>query len=521
MAYKVMIVDDEPRARKGISAMVGEDPSWEIVAMCKDGLEALECMENHRNLHLIITDIRMPNLEGIPFISAVRERNPSVEIIIISGFGEFEYARQALQLRVSHFILKPVIEEEFYSILASVKETIRIKNFQADSMDLLKYRDLIFAEAVDMGKTDKFLQLMSHSDSDSFDMVQFHLVVYQFDFNMIKQNHMPSFFQQLFRPYDIHPYIDSERLYCYKNCFVCLLIPKNQIRIDQLREFLFYSIQAISLEHNLLCTAGISELIQLNHIKTAFTDALILLKQEIYEEAEPSYVFDSDYTDNTLLSPYKWLQKMDNCISIQDFSIANDVLIAVLDEFSKHKPDYRTLQEWVNQIVGILKNQAAHYHISSKLFADIHNKLTTLIFYRKFSDIRRDLFTYLKEIVNVVERTSESKQKSRIEEIKFYLDHNYDRDISLNEIAEQFSFNPSYLSSFFKAETDINITDYLINLRIEHSKTFLTDTEMKINEISLKLGYNNTQYFHKIFKKMNGVTPTDYRKLYRSKTRLH
>jgi two-component system response regulator YesN len=512
MAFNVMIVDDEPRARKGISAMVSEDPAWEVVAMCKDGHEALECMEHHSNLHLIITDIRMPNLEGIPFISAIRERNSSVEIIIISGFGEFEYARQAMQLRVSNFILKPVNEDEFYSVLASVKETIRIKNFQADSIDLLKYRDLIFAEAIDLGKMDRFLQLMS----DSAETLELHLVVCQFDFTT-QQNHMSAFFQQLFSNYDIHPFFNSERMFCYKNSFVCLLIPKNQIQIDQLKEILFYTIQAISLENNLICTAGISGLDQLKNIESAFTRALILLKQEIYFEQDPIYVFDSDKAANTLASPYKWLQKMDNCISIQDFAVSNEVLNAILDEFSKHKPDYPTLQEWVNQIVGILKQQAVHYHISSKIFADIHNKLTSLIYYRRFSDIRRDLLAYLKEIVNVVERTSVSKQKNRMEEIKYFLNRNYDRDISLNEIAEQFGFNPSYLSSLFKTETDVNITDYLINLRIEHSKTFLTGTDMKINEISQKLGYNNTQYFHKIFKKMIGVTPADYRKLFHSK----
>jgi two-component system response regulator YesN len=512
MAYNVMIVDDEPRARKGISAMISEDPSWEVVAMCKDGHEALEYVDHHSNLHLIITDIRMPNLEGLPFISAVRERNSSVEIIIISGFGEFEYARQAMQFRVSNFILKPVIEDEFFSVLEKVKEKIRIKNFQADSVDLLKYRDLIFAEAVDMGKPDKFQQLMSGSAD-----TKFHLAVFQFDMDLTRQNHLPSLFQQLFSPYDIHPYIHSERMYCYKNSFVCLLIPKNQIHTDQLRDLLFHSIQDISLKHHLICTAGISTLDQIQDIANAFSHALVFLKQEIYFEESPQYVFASHTQMNTMTHPYKWLQKLDNCLSVQDFTVAAEVLNGILDDVSELKPDYPTLQEWVNQTVAILKKQALYYHISSKLFTAVHNKLTTLLYYRRFFDIRSDLLSYLTVIVNVVERTSASKQKNRMEEIKHYLDRNYDRDISLNELAEHFGFNPSYLSSLFKAETSINLTDYLSNLRIEHSKTFLTGTEMKINEISQKLGYTNTQYFHKIFKKMNGVTPADYRKLYRSK----
>jgi two-component system response regulator YesN len=516
MTYKAIVVDDEPRARKGIATMLeASDSSWEIVAFCKDGAEALEYVKSTPDLDLIITDIRMPKLEGIPLISSVRKINPGVEIIIISGFSEFQYAQQAIKLRVNNYILKPIVEEEFYSTIKKVTDILRIKKNQADSVDLIKYRNLIFTETVDLIKTDNLIQLFNASGS-SFD--SFHLLIFEFDSDWLKKNcdRLQFAVKNLFTCYDFKVLIDEAHIYCYKNTFLCFLISARNINLDQLKNAVQKTILEIFHKHKLSCSAGISFCEKAVDIPHAFACALSALKQNIYSNDNAVYVANFNNPTSQLSFPFRLMDKIDNSMSVLDFSAASELLNNILNVIYYMKPDYQTLQKWILQILEVIKKHATHYQVNPKLYSDFYDKLSTILYYRHFSSIRHDMEQLLASIVSVIEKTNETKQNKRVQKILFYLNENYTRDVSLDELSEKFGFNTSYISSLFKSETGINITDYLSNLRIDKAKDLLISTDMKINEIAHSLGYNNVNYFHRIFKKTIGITPIEYRRL-----RLH
>ena len=136
--YRIILVDDEEEVRKGIIKKINwETLGFEVVGDAENGQDALEKIEQLEP-DVIMTDIRMPYMDGLELIAKIRQKYPSMKVLIFSGYDDFEYAQQAIKLNVTEYILKPVNVEELTEILTRVRENLDKEIEQRRNLDLLR-----------------------------------------------------------------------------------------------------------------------------------------------------------------------------------------------------------------------------------------------------------------------------------------------------------------------------------------------------------------------------------------------
>ncbi len=162
---RVLIVDDESMSREGLSSIfLTHKPAWSVAALLHDGQEALHYLQEGNTVDLIVTDIRMPKIGGLELIAKIREVDPTVLIIIVSGYAEFEYAKRAIDLRVYDYVLKPIKESEFHKIITRIENTLliikdEITDIKIAPEDKRYFCDLLFSDAIELNDLDYISRL--------------------------------------------------------------------------------------------------------------------------------------------------------------------------------------------------------------------------------------------------------------------------------------------------------------------------------------------------------------------------
>lgn len=156
----VIIIDDEVQSRNGIAEIFkNHSPGWEIDGLFEDGSLALDYLQQHPEVNLVVTDIRMPKFDGLELISRIRKNNGTIPIIIISGYSEFSYAKKAVEHHVFRYILKPVLPSEFDAVITSVENFFRLADplseYNLTQSEYDQFLDLLFSEAIASNKKQK------------------------------------------------------------------------------------------------------------------------------------------------------------------------------------------------------------------------------------------------------------------------------------------------------------------------------------------------------------------------------
>ena len=143
----IVIIDDEPKIRNGLSHMLARHIAWNVVGVFEDALSALDYLEKH-HVDVIITDIKMPEMNGLEMIARLREKNLGTYVIIISGYGNFQFAQQAIELGVFRYILKPTNPRELIEVLEKV-ERLRQKDEEDTTEEKVEVGNLLVMKAVE------------------------------------------------------------------------------------------------------------------------------------------------------------------------------------------------------------------------------------------------------------------------------------------------------------------------------------------------------------------------------------
>ena len=156
----VIIIDDEVQSRNGIAEIFkNHSPGWEIDGLFEDGSLALDYLQQHPEVNLVVTDIRMPKFDGLELISRIRKNNGTIPIIIISGYSEFSYAKKAVEHHVFRYILKPILPSEFDAVITSVENFFRLADplseYNLTQSEYDQFLDLLFSEAIASNKKQK------------------------------------------------------------------------------------------------------------------------------------------------------------------------------------------------------------------------------------------------------------------------------------------------------------------------------------------------------------------------------
>lgn len=215
----VIIIDDEVQSRNGIAEIFkNHSPGWEIDGLFEDGSLALDYLQQHPEVNLVVTDIRMPKFDGLELISRIRKNNGTIPIIIISGYSEFSYAKKAVEHHVFRYILKPVLPSEFDAVITSVENFFRLADplseYNLTQSEYDQFLDLLFSEAIASNKKQK-IQILEKQCGFTFPQAWFLLLTGNSEFSSQLFNYrtvLQKFAAGISSEH--HVFLFCEKIYC-------------------------------------------------------------------------------------------------------------------------------------------------------------------------------------------------------------------------------------------------------------------------------------------------------------------
>lgn len=470
----MIIVDDERIIREGLKKYIQKlDCGFCVEAVFEDGKEAIEYLEAHET-DLVITDICMTEINGLEVAAFVRQNMPDTEVIILSGYRNFEYAQQAISYGVTRYLLKPVKNAEISEILGSVRECLDEKKhikdvvFRYDEM-LSQVRNQFFVDyMLGAAKT-------AGEGSDIFEPLRFDIRYDEIYAAVIYVHWHESFVE------DIWQY------------------GKNRIQSAVLN---FYSCRE---NHVFGMVTDEEQFLILSSGDTAEQDA-----EELRKWAEESFGSAPEvriiYTCKGLegLKSYKTLNFEGNAAG-ETVENERRILLCTylnLGMYEQAKELFSELAEAAagreDELVRLICDNASKVGVQMDADRYIRRLRSGT---EKCGDVFDSFYKYFS--------TARCEDKL-ITKIKEYVQSNYAQDISLESVAERVYLHPVYLSRFFKQQVGENFRDYLFSVRMTNAITLLKKNTYKIYEISRMVGYKSSKYFSRQFKGYTGYTPKNY-----------
>ncbi|WHH57143.1 response regulator [Petroclostridium sp. X23] len=525
MILKALIVDDEEHIRNGISQMVASlELDIEVIGKARDTGEGIEITSREKP-DIVITDIRMPGEDGLSFCEKLTKIRPQTRVVIISGYDDFEYTKRAIRTGIKEYILKPVNITELKSVLSRIKKEIEEEH-------ILKCRNLEInrklSKSYDYAKVKFFESIINGTIMDeaelrekeslfeiSLEDVELGLVLAHVqasdDILETKWDGDKGLLKYAFINFaeDILVAGQSKIAISPSDYEVLILyaLDNNQEYLDLLQ--MCYELKEASdrlLGTQVLITVGRSKGIRT--LSQAYKRLrVLLLNKFLLREC----IFDSESFSSSKSSDiqFQWEKKLRTYLEICDsqkvcsliesiFNLGNGIEFKSAEEiYSVCKKIYMTLNSFTNY--GDNEEDDAFDLIGNLLVKSDINELS--------DELNEEVRLFIDNRSSLNEHGSKMLIRLAIQ----YINQHYTESISQNEIAEYLNITPQYFSRIFKEHTGSNFIKYITNIKIERAKQLLIEENKKIYEIGENLGYADTKHFIKVFKKISGVTPSEYR----------
>ncbi|QGH33877.1 response regulator [Gracilibacillus salitolerans] len=499
--WKVIIVDDERRTRQGIVTLVDwRKLGFEVVDTASDGYIAVEKYKQH-SPDLIIIDIKMPRMSGMETIKNIREQDKAVKFLILSGYTEFQYAKQAIQYNVEGYLLKPLEEEELISYLKKIntafaEETKYKENKKHDQSR--SYIDLIIQQ--------KITREVSYFFSEKMKWNYYAILLIRF-FDK-KQLDLVDIVES------IKQYVTKEEGKVFiKNGYVGVLVKENDVGSNS--EKVYYPVYYCLKEQNLAFIGAVSDCVeQLESIANCYQQAVSFLQESFFYEEEymitpytPMIKERSIDKAADQLSDYK--AKLFYAVEIGDDNTFKKLMMEVIVLLAKSAYTEMEIKQQVTTLLTYINNKLSVQH--PEVQDKITNKLSDVVSIQQSYSVKQLMsitFEHLKALSSVIDA---DKSDLIVKRMIHLINKNYDQNIKLDTMADLLHYHKVYLGKIFKETTGEYFKTYLDKVRIENSKRLLLDG-FKVYEVAKMVGYTTSDYFHSKFRKYEGMSPSDYRK---------
>lgn len=529
--YKILIVDDEDLIRTGLISRIDHHGfEFDVVMEASNGREALELIEKYRP-NIVITDVRMPDVDGIELIKNAMEFYPEIKFIIISGYAEFEYAEQALNMGVSGYILKPIGDLELVQalnrVIKDLNNQIIMRNINSKKEVLEKYYESSTLEQ----KLNEIIHNTKTENGNENELELYSLIEINSNTNYIlalinidgKAYYQSGFkYNEIelakFAMENIINEINSECkkiiINNYKDTNQIIVILMNcDPRILLFEADKFLAKVLISIEKHLLfsVTVGTSKITnKLSH--ELYKQANEALQQRFVYGNGQVFIFDNMESTMNFVIPKNELALLEKYIERCDVGNIEIMLKSIFsDRNLKGLPGVYVRVIWI-EIMNILIRIGTE--LRRELLDNFDSNLFDVEVIYKF-DTLDEIISYLYTlIINLLqlEKVVDLNSKNKIKIILKYIEQHYHEDINVNDLAYSFAMSPNYFSTIFKKSTGKTVIHYITEIRVSNACKLLSDTKASVVDISSKVGYQDTQYFFRVFKKNTGRTPLEYRK---------
>lgn len=533
--YKVLIIDDESIIRKGIKNIINwKQLDCEVCADACDGIDGIELIKTHLP-EIIITDIRMPGLDGISMIKQVKDIVPNSKIIILTGYRDFDYVHEAIKCGAYDFLLKPTKIEELTSVLAKAVNEISEQKIKYQEIDRFR---LLFEQSIPIlrerllhdiiyGINTNENEIIEKMKLFKLDIKNFVLVIMENDYDEKSTStqydkHLCQFgivnsFEEIFaEKYEVI----SIMLNKSRVGFIIQKADKSPIDISEVSEKCGYLQEVISNGFGFTVTIAVSSNgVSAMELTEKHKECLGSLEYKSYIGNNAIIQYNDlnsffRYEDYSTLDNYQ-KQLLESIKSgneglvkvttqnIFRYITANNINISYLKNFY-----YSTLSS-INDIrITVLAAETDKKHEEGRDIASLLQLIEKCDSVEELNSLLDEVAVRIAvKVNNYNNRSIKLVLRKAIE----YIHEHYNEQVTLNEVADSIYVSTFYISRMFKKELGKNFVDYLNDVRIEKAKELLKDVKYKTYEVADMVGISDPHYFSKLFKKHSGITPSEYR----------
>ena len=523
---KVFIADDESIIRNGlIEALPWDSLDCKVVGSAPDGKRALKSILELKP-DILLTDIKMPFLDGLELIEKVAQSLPDLYIIVISGYDDFSYAQQAIKLGVYDFILKPLDLTYLENVIKSIYEDIDQKKHahtayvESLHKDVPKTKsrliwELLFLpfDASVFSPHVKALDLeSSYGICSIIQLDDYFFIVQNMNNEQIADvnNVIAEALKELTKdnPYTI---VIQKSMREY---ILCLIGPDSSELDESLKKILYELHTSIEMDFGYTITATVGDTVHcIYDIKKSYMQALKSLNYKFISGGNTDIYFEKMHNSasENKLDYHKYTKLMSHIRSCDRVEAIHE-LREVLKISSRHSsPNLRLVAcNIFFGCIAVLNNSGLN---PDEVLPDSVMFYSQLMVMKDADSIFSELSTFIEKVINIIQLSHSNNFGSIISKAKQYIADNYaDSKIALESVADHVLTSPCYFSYLFKKETGSTYIDYITELRINRAKELLADLSLKTYEICYLIGYDNPTYFSTLFKKRTGLTPTEYRR---------
>ena len=520
---KILVADDEKYIRKGLAATITQaGTQFHVCAEAGNGQEAFTLIEEHMP-DVVITDIKMPKMDGVELVEKLNTDFPKIRKIILSGFDEFDYVRKSMKNGAVDYLLKPVDEDRVKKLLCSLDEEISAeKKSESENIETQKRIN----ENLQVIKEKFFIDLISGKQSageeaagkrlKQFELpeeagVYFCIVISMDDYNFLVAENAEETEKKLLELKDVlQPFAANKRVlspFIYDNNIVILASS------DKCCDAPVKSAEKIHLgfpeELKPFFSLGVGDCVRyINEMDISYKSALSYLQHRYYKLATKIF---SASNSSSVFMPIESQETYEIIAEkIKDYFYAAEkkLLEDSLLRLSKDLADKMILPHETHKVLTkiylkIEGGSAKFSKISSDIYGREFSYMDSL---KAFDGLKQAIGFTIKYYCKVADKVAECGGKSSkeiIEKVKKYILNNFKEDLSLEKVAEIVYINPNYLSEIFKCKTGENFVEHITRIRMEQAKKLLRDLEYKTYQVGQMVGYEDPSYFSKVFKKQS------------------
>jgi len=533
--FKVFLVEDEIVVREGIRKNIQwEQYGFSFAGDAPDGELALPLIRDIQP-DLLITDIKMPFMDGLALSELVRKELPRTKIVIISGYDDFAYAQQAIRMGVEQYLLKPVIKEKMVELLVSLQKKMEAEQQQREYLTMFQReaqeyeafsRRRFFEQLVTGGLSVSEIYETAKSMEIELTAPGYNILLFSFSSAEYNGSAPEGYTEALAKLQDRVTYYFLSHadliLFRWNITTHAVLIKGGPDEIEERTQQCVSGIQSLCEEAgrevnwHIACGTPVA---RLSALPMCFSEASRILSYRYLCPAEHILTEESiqnlqkAHTGETASRKPEIDQERVRCFISSGSSEEIDPFIEQL--LHSAGEDGVPLAMFCRYLIMTVYFAAAAYIDSIKCHTDSFwpPELRPKDNIATPDEARGYLRQIMQHAIRLRDRESKKQQHDLLKKAIAYIDESYpDESISLDKVAQRVNISPNYFSAMFSQEIGQTFVEYLTGKRISEAKRMLRQTEMRSSEIAYAVGFRDSHYFSFVFKKVTGSTPSEYRK---------
>ncbi|WP_169736187.1 response regulator [Caldanaerobius polysaccharolyticus] len=527
--FKLLIVDDEEIVRDGLLNLIDWNKVGVLISgAAANGLEALDIYEK-KGADIVLTDIRMPHMDGLKLMEELKKRDPSIVIIVLSAYDDFSYAQESLKIGAFDYILKPI---EIQKLIDAVKKAVEVKRQEYERAKREEVIKKQLKESMPLLREKLFMQLINGPVNNLKDKIQYMgidiwanfytvIILKIDDFSKIAENYSEEDMQ--LTDFMIKNIVD-ETLESVKHFILTLgegvfAVITSLENTDDIKGTILSQCHRIRSNLNRYTSLNVTQSVgrivnDLNDIHYSYKDAVLAMEYKFYLGKNQIIFYDEvkPFEAGGIYYPIKLEEQLVLSIKKADPDLALKILDEIWSDFSKKNLPVDGIKRWCIELVALITRSLIELGENPDIFFKNTDPWSVIKKLETIDDAKGWVKNVIDVVIEYIALKRKSKNKKVVEEVLKIIENEYsNKDLTLNDIAEKLYITPNYLSYLFKSETGENFMEYLTKVRIDKAKELLKKLDMKIYEIADAVGYADAHHFSKVFKRVEGITPTEYR----------